>query len=283
MNTAFLTETATFSLDWNMITGFLTGKALPLVFKVIIALLIYFIGMKLIKGCMSLTKKAMEKAKVDVGVESFLLSALRIILYIALFLVIISYFGFQVTSLAALVASAGVTIGLALQGSLSNLAGGVLILVLKPFKIGDYIIAQGLEGTVTDIEIFYTKLSTGDNKKIVIPNGALSNGNIVNVSHQEFRRVDLVFGVSYNSNVKVVKDILTDIANKHELVDHEKAVNVYINEFAASSIDFGFRVWTRSENYWTLKWELMEQVKEAFDANGIEIPFNQLDVNLNNK
>lgn len=283
MNTALLTETATFSFDWDSVAAFLTGKALPVAIKVVIALLIYFVCMKVIKVCMNLTKKALEKAKVDAGVESFLLSALRIVLYIALLLVIIGFFGFEVASLGALVASAGVTVGLALQGSLSNLAGGVLILVLKPFKIGDYIIATGVEGTVTDIEIFYTKLSTGDNKKIVIPNGALSNSNIINVSHQEFRRVDLVFSVSYDSNVKAVKDILTDIATKHELVLQDRGFNVYINEFAASSIDFGFRVWTRSENYWTLKWELMEQVKEAFDANGIEIPFNQLDVNVNNK
>jgi len=283
MNTILLTETAKAGFDWASIGSFLTDKALPIVVKVIIALVIYFVGMKLIKIVTNLTKKAFEKAKVDAGVQSFLMSALRIVLYLVLFLAIIGYFGFQVTSLAALVASAGVTVGLALQGSLSNLAGGVLILVLKPFRIGDYIVAQGQEGTVTDIEIFYTTLSTGDNKKIVIPNGALSNGTVVNVSHQEFRRVDLVFGVSYDSNVKVVKDILSDIASKHELVLQEKGFNVYINEFAASSIDFGFRVWTRSENYWTLKWNLMEQVKEAFDANGIEIPFNQLDVNVNNK
>ena len=282
MNTVFLTETASFSFDWSVVTEFLTGKALPVAVKVLIALLIYFIGMKLIKGCVNLTKKAMEKAKVDAGVQSFLLSALRIVLYIALLLVILTYFGFQVTSLAALVASAGVTVGLALQGSLSNLAGGVLILVLKPFKIGDYIIAQGYEGTVTDIEIFYTTLSTGDNKKIVLPNGALSNGNIVNVSYQEFRRLDMVFGVSYNADIKKVKDILTSLGEKHELVEKDRGVTVFVNEFAASSIDFGFRVWTRSENYWTLKWELMEQVKEAFDANGIEIPFNQLDVHVTN-
>lgn len=283
MNTAFLTETATASLNWNMVVDFLTGKALPLVVKIIIALLIYFVGMKLIKGCVSLTKKAMEKAKVDAGVESFLVSAIRIVLYIALFLVIIGYFGFQVTSLAALVASAGVTVGLALQGSLSNLAGGVLILVLKPFKIGDYIIAQGYEGTVTDIEIFYTTLSTGDNKRIVLPNGALSNGNIVNVSHQEFRRVDFVLGVSYNADVKKVKDVLTALGEGHELVEQDRGITVFIDEFAASSINFGFRVWTKSENYWTLKWDMMEKVKEAFDANGIEIPFNQLDVHVNNQ
>ena len=283
MNTVFLTETTGFSFDWNTISEFLTGKALPVAFKVIIALLIYFIGMKIIKMCTNLTKKAFEKAKVDAGVQSFVLSAIRIVLYIALFLVIISYFGFQVTSLAALVASAGVTVGLALQGSLSNLAGGVLILVLKPFKIGDYIVAQGYEGTVKEIEIFYTTLATVDNKKIVLPNGALSNGNIVNVSHEAVRRVDLVFGVSYSSDVKKVKDILLTVANNHELVDHAQDVTIYIDEFAASSINFGFRVWTKSENYWTLKWDMMEKVKEAFDANGIEIPFNQLDVHVNNQ
>ena len=282
MNTAFLTEAATFSFDWNSIVNFLTGKALPVAFKVIIALVIYFIGTRLIKACTSLTKKALEKAKVDAGVQSFLMSMVRIVLFIALFLVILGYFGFQVTSLAALVASAGVTVGLALQGSLSNLAGGVLILVLKPFKIGDYIIAQGYEGTVSAIEIFYTTLSTGDNKRIVLPNGALSNGNIVNVSHQEYRRLDLVFGVSYNADVKKVKEILTTLGEEHELVEKDRGVTVFINEFAASSIDFGFRVWTKSANYWTLKWDLMEKVKEAFDANGIEIPFNQLDVHVTN-
>ena len=283
MNTVFLTEAGSTGLDWGSIGAFLTGKALPMVWKIIIALIIYFVGMKLIKLVTGLAKKAFEKAKVDAGVQSFVMSAIRIVLYIVLFLAIIGYFGFQVTSLAALVASAGVTVGLALQGSLSNLAGGVLILVLKPFHIGDYIIAQGYEGTVTEIEIFYTTLSTGDNKRIVLPNGALSNGNIVNVSHQEFRRVDFVLGVSYNADVKKVKDVLTALGESHELVDKERGVTVFIDEFAASSINFGFRVWTMSENYWTLKWDMMEKVKEAFDANGIEIPFNQLDVHVNNQ
>ena len=269
-----------------MFEGFvvlMTGTILPIAFKIVIALLIYFIGTKLMKWVLNLTDKAMDKGHVDKGVHSFLMSALRIVLYIVLIFVIVGYLGIATTGIAALFASAGVTVGLALQGSLSNLAGGVLILVLKPFKIGDYIVAAGVEGTVTDIEIFYTKLSTGDNKKIVIPNGTLSNTNIVNVSHQEFRRVDLVFGVSYNSDIKTVKNILADLAAKNELVLQDRDVNIYINEFAASSIDFGFRMWTKSENYWKLKWQMMEDVKAAFDANNIEIPFNQLDVNLNNK
>ncbi len=262
---------------------FLTGTVLPVAIKILIAVLIYWLGTKLMKWVIGITDKALNKAKVDAGVHSFILSALRIALYVVLAFVIVSYLGIATTGIAALFASAGVTVGLALQGSLSNLAGGVLILVLKPFKIGDYIVACGIEGTVTDIEIFYTKLSTGDNKKIVVPNGALANSNITNVSHQEFRRVDMVFSVAYNSDVKQVKDILAEVAAKNELVlkTEDRSVNIYINEFAASSIDFGLRVWTRSENYWSVKWQTMEDVKAAFDAAGIEIPFNQLDVNLN--
>ncbi|MBO5353887.1 MAG: mechanosensitive ion channel [Lachnospiraceae bacterium] len=262
------------------VLAFITASILPALIKILIAIVIYYVGTKLMKFIMNVTEKAMEKGKVDAGVQSFIKSALRIVLYIVLAFIIISYLGIATTGIAALFASAGVTVGLALQGSLSNLAGGVLILILKPFKIGDYIVACGEEGTVTDIEIFYTKLSTVDNRKIVIPNGALSNSNITNVSHEEFRRVDLVLGVSYESDVKTVKNILADIAAKNEMVLKDRDINIYINEFAASSIDFGFRVWTKAENYWTLKWQLMEDVKAAFDANHIEIPFNQIDVNM---
>ena len=164
------------------VIAFITATLLPFVIKIIVALLIYFVGNKLIKLIMTLTKKGLEKVGVEAGVQSFLLSAVRIVLFIVLMLVVVGYLGVATTSIAALFASAGVTIGLALQGSLSNLAGGVLLLVLKPFKVGDYIVAAGQEGTVTDIEIFYTKLSTTDNRKIVIPNGTLSNTNIINVS-----------------------------------------------------------------------------------------------------
>ncbi len=263
--------------------AFCTATLIPALIKILIAVAIYYIGSKLIKVLIGLTEKAMEKGKVDAGVQSFIKSALKIVLFVVLVFLIVSYLGIATTGIAAVFASAGVTVGLALQGSLSNLAGGVLILVLKPFKVGDYIVACGEEGTVTEIEIFYTKLSTVDNKKIVIPNGALSNSNITNVSHEEFRRVDLVLGVSYESDVKTVKNILADIAAKNEMVLKDRDINIYINEFAASSIDFGFRVWTKSENYWALKWQLMEDVKAAFDANNIEIPFNQLDVNMKNQ
>ncbi len=263
------------------ILAFVTATLLPFAIKIVVALLIYFIGNKLIKLIVNLTKKGLEKVGVEAGVQSFLLSAIRIVLFIVLVLAVVGYLGVATTSIAALFASAGVTIGLALQGSLSNLAGGVLILVLKPFRVGDYIVAAGVEGTVTDIEIFYTKLSTTDNRKIVVPNGTLSNTNIINVSHEKTRRVDMVIGVSYSSDIAKVKNILATLAERNEAVLKDKPVNIYINEFGASSIDFGFRVWVEAANYWTTKWQMMEDIKAAFDENGIEIPFNQVDVNIN--
>jgi small conductance mechanosensitive channel len=264
---------------------FLTETAIPALIKVAIALAIYFVGAYLIKTLLNVTAKAMEKANLEEGVQSFLKSALRIVLYVVLVFILISYFGIETTGLAALFASAGVTVGLALQGSLSNLAGGVLILILKPFKVGEYIIAGGDEGTVISIEILCTKLRTGDNKIIVIPNGALANSSITNASREEFRRVDMVFSVAYDSDLKLVKSLLQQVGERHELTlkDDAHQVTVFISEFGASSIDFGFRVWCKNSDYWTVKWELMEQVKDAFDANNIEIPFNQLDVNMKNQ
>lgn len=265
--------------------AFCTTTLIPALIKILISLVIYWLGNKLIKLLLNITEKAMEKAKLDEGVQSFLKSALKIVLFVVLLFVIISYLGIATIGLAALFASAGVTVGLALQGSLSNLAGGVLILILKPFKVGEYIIACGDEGTVISIEILCTKLRTGDNKVVVIPNGALANSNITNVSREEFRRVDMIFGVEYDSDLKLVKRLLQEAGEKHELVlkDEDHAIKVFISEFGASSIDFGFRVWCKNADYWTVKWDLMEQVKEAFDANNIEIPYNQLDVNVKNK
>ncbi|MGN0506107.1 MAG: mechanosensitive ion channel family protein [Lachnospiraceae bacterium] len=268
---------------FDVVVAFITGTLLPLIVKILIALLIYYVGTKLIKVVVNLTKKGLERAKIEASVETFLLSGERIALYGLLIFVIVGYVGIATSSIVALVGSVGVTVGLALQGSLSNLAGGVLILVLKPFKVGDYIVATGVEGTVTDIEIFYTKLSTTDNKKIVVPNGALSNTNIVNVSHEPYRRVDLSLPVAYDSDIKKVKDVLTKLAERNELIEKDRDVNVFIDEFADSSINFGFRMWTKAENYWTLKWQMMEDVKAAFDENGIEIPFNQLDVTVKGK
>lgn len=264
----------------TLVSTFIVGTLIPTIVRIVIAVLLYLIGSKLIQLVVNLTKKGLEKAKAEASVETFLLSAVRIVLYVLLGFVIVGYLGFATSSIVALVGSIGVTIGLALQGSLANLAGGVLILILKPFKVGDYIVAAGIEGTVTEIEIFYTSLCTPDNKKIVVPNGALSNTNITNVSHEPFRRVDFNLPVAYQSDLKQVKDVLAKLAQNNEMVEQDRDVNIFVNDFADSAIQIGFRVWTKSENYWVLKWQMAEDVKAAFDENHIEIPFNQLDVNV---
>ena len=263
--------------------------AWPKVFEIgkviIVALLIWFIGKKLIGLALKITKRAMEKGKVDDGVQSFLMSLVRILLYGVLFVVLVGTVGINTASIITLLGSAGVAIGLALQGSLSNFAGGVLILILKPFKIGDYIVAKGLEGTVTGIDIFYTKLLTTDNRLVVLPNGSLSNSDLVNVSHEATRRVDLVASVDYGSDIKKVKAILFDIGSdlEYSFEDEGHPVQVYVNSYEASSIDLGLRFWVKAEDYWTVRAEVMQRVKEVFDANGVTIPFNQLDVTIVNK
>lgn len=255
-------------------------KAFDLGKTLIIVLLIWIIGKKLIKLALNLLKKGLERGKVEAGVETFLMSLVRIVLHGILILTIAGTIGFETTSVVTLVGSAGLTIGLALQGSLSNFAGGVLILILKPFVIGDYIVVGGDEGTVTSIDIFYTKLLTPDNRCIVLPNGALSNSNLVNVTNQKKRRIDLVISVAYDSDIDKVKAVLLDLAKNHEFVLQEEPQMAFISQFAASSIDMNLRFWVASENYWTTLWDMREKVKAAFDANGITIPFNQLDVSI---
>ncbi len=274
--------------DFSFLEAFWTA-AWPVLFTIfktiVIALLIWFIGKKVIGFALKIAKRAMEKGNVDDGVQSFLMSLIRILLYGVLIVILAGTVGIETGSVIALLGSAGLAIGLALQGSLSNFAGGVLILVLKPFRIGDYIVANGLEGVVTGIDIFYTKLCTGDNRVVVLPNGALSNSNLVNVSQEETRRVDLVASVDYNSDIKAVKSILFDIASglEYSFEDESHPIQVYVDTYGDSAINVGLRFWVKAENYWDAKWTANEQIKEKFDAAGISIPFNQLDVMIKNK
>ncbi len=275
-------------MDWTVLESFLDAawpKAFEIVKIIVAALLIWFIGRKVIKLILKFVKHAFDKTDFDDGVESFLMSLIRILLNGILIVILAGTVGIETGSVIALLGSAGLAIGLALQGSLSNFAGGVLILILKPFKIGDYIVVNGMEGTVTGIDIFYTKLRTGDNRVVVLPNGTLSNSNLVNVSQEPIRRVDLVASVDYGSDMKKVKAILFDIASdlEYSFEDEGHPVQVYVNSYEASSIDLGLRFWVKAEDYWTAKWEATEQIKEKFDAAGISIPFNQLDVMIKNK
>jgi small conductance mechanosensitive channel len=228
------------------------------------------------------TKKVLSKREVDITLQKFLLNLLNWVLKILLFITVVAKLGIETTSFAAILASAGLAIGLALQGSLANFAGGILIIIFKPIKIGDYIEAQGVSGSVKEIEIFTTKLNTTDNKEIIIPNGALSNGNIVNYSTEATRRVDFTFGVGYDSDIKKTKEVISRVINSHPLVLKEPVPAVNLSELADSSINFFTRGWVKKEDYWTVKFDILEQTKEALDAAGIEIPYpHSVQINKN--
>lgn len=270
-----------FSLvDWivshipNMLSGILLA---------IVAIIIFAIGRKLINLLVKLLDKSFRKSSMDLGVIKFLNSFIRISLNIVLIVIIAGFVGLETTSLATIIGSAGLAIGLSLQGSLSNFAGGVLVLILKPFTIGDYIISGSNEGVVKGIDIFYTRLLTADNKLVVIPNGALSNSPITNVTNQDIRRVDIVVGVDYSEDIRKVKNLLSDIANNYELIEKDKGVDIFVDELASSSVNIGFRVWAKTENYWKVKWDMNENIKYEFDKAGISIPFDQLDVSIKKK
>ena len=240
------------------------------------------IGARLIKIFINFLKKTMNKAKVEPGVITFLSSLIKYVLYFILIMMVLSQFGVTASSVVAVLGSAGLTIGLALQGSLSNFAGGVLILLLKPFVVGDYIIetADNQEGTVSEITIFYTKLLTVDNKAIMIPNGTLSNSSIINASAMDKRRVDIEVRVSYDSDLAKVKDILRNIIENDEAMLKDQDSNVFVSLLGDSGITMGVRLWVKSDDFWTTKWRITEQIKQEFDKNGIEIPLPQMDVNV---
>lgn len=241
--------------------------------KVLAAILIWIIGTWIIKMLMKGIKKAMTKANYDDSLKKFLLNLLTWIFKIVLILVVLGTMGVETTSFAAILAAAGLAIGMALQGSLGNFAGGVLIMTFKPFKIGDLIEAQGQIGVVKEIEIFTTKLTGLSNREIIIPNGALSNGNIINFTTEGTRRVDLVFGVSYDADIKQTKEVLMNVLTSNPKVLQEPAPAVTVLELADSSVNFAVRPWCKAEHYWDVYFEVTENTKEALDAAGIEIPY----------
>ena len=250
--------------------------------QLVIAIVILLIGSKIIKMITKMLRRSLERGSADAGVISFVCSLTKYVLYFLLIMMILSGFGVTTGSVVALLGSAGFTLGLALQGSLANFAGGVLILILKPFKVGDYIIesAGGNEGTVVGITIFYTKLSTVDNKQILIPNGSLSNTTIVNVSAMENRKLDLRIGVSYEANLAKTKEVLRQVVDANELILKDEPIDIFVSELGESSVEMGVRVWVKNEDYWTLRWKMTEDIKNALDANEISIPYPQMDVHM---
>ena len=247
---------------------------------VILAFIVFLIGGKIIKWIVKILKKSMERANAEQGVVTFVSSLCKYALYFVLLLTILSNFGVTASSVIAVLGSAGLTIGLALQGSLSNFAGGVLILLLKPFVVGDYIIenTDKQEGTVSEITIFYTKLLTPDNKAIMIPNGTLSNSSIINVTAMKNRRLDLLFGVAYDSDIVKVKTIMEKVMKEDESVLKNEEMSVFVSDLLDSSMQMGLRCWVKKDDYWIARWRLIENVKLAFDEAGVEIPYPQMDV-----
>ncbi len=248
--------------------------------QVIIAIIVYAVGAKLIKMTVKIVRKTLERRNTDIGVIQFLSALIRYSMYFVLFMVILNLFGIATTSAVAVLGSCGVAVGLALQGSLANFAGGVLILLLKPFVVGDYIIEGANEGTVYEISIFYTKLKTVDNKVIVIPNGNLSNSSLINVSHMDNRRVDVAVGIAYEADIRTAKDILYKVAEKDPARLPDEDIIVAVDNLGASSVDMTVRIWVKSEDYWPTKWRLTENIKYALDENNISIPYQQIDVQI---
>jgi len=256
--------------------------ALSFIVQVIIAIIVLLIGGKIIKWIVKILKKSLEKSRIEAGVAGFLASLVKWALYFVLIMIILSAFGVTTGSVIAVLGSAGLTLGLSLQGSLANFAGGVLILLLKPFTVGDYIQekSSNLEGTVKNITIFYTMLTTVDNKEISIPNGNLSNSSIVNVTKNPTRRVDVNVSVAYQSDLKKVKEVLYSVAVSNDKVLKDQPIDVFVADLEDSCVKMELRVWAATSEYWNVKWNLTESVKTAMDSNNIEIPFPQLDVSI---
>ena len=250
--------------------------------QVVVAIIVLLIGSRIIKFLLKLIRKSLDRSKVEAGVVTFLCSLVKYSLYFVLAMIILAQFGVTTSSVVAVLGSAGLTLGLALQGSLSNFAGGVLILLLKPFVVGDYIIdgVTGQEGTVSSITIFYTKLLTIDNRMILIPNGTLSNSSITNVTHMEKRRIDLLIGVSYEANLAKTKQVLLDVVKSEDKILPGEPVDVYVSELADSSVQMGVRAWVKAEAYWPIRWKMTEDSKNALDANGTAIPYSPMDVTV---
>ena len=251
-------------------------------FQVVLALVFFFIGRCLIKWVRKVVRRSFERSKADTGVATFVDSLLKYGLYFLLIFSIAARFGVDTASVAALVASSGVTLGLALQGSLSNFAGGVLILLLKPFEVGDYIVEDTnmKEGTVKEIQIFYTKMATVDNQTVVVPNSILTENSLTNVTARPERQLDLKVGISYDADLRKAKKLIEDMLRSDEAIIQDEDVKVFVDSLADSSVVIGLRAWVPTDKYWAARWRLLEEIKLTFDDEGIEIPYDQLTVHV---
>ena len=272
-------------LEWKVVEDWLVrlgGSALDLLMKIALALVAYFVVKKILKRFCRWLSGQMERKNVDVSVRSFVLSIIRYgVMIFTVVTIVVNLDLIQASSIAAVIASAGVGISLALQGGLSNFAGGVIILLLKPFRAGDYIIVPEaqVEGTVKKIEMYYTTVTSIDNQVIMVPNASLTNNTVTNVTAMDRRKLEVKVGVGYQTDLKKAKEILQQLLEADSRVE-EKERQVFVDSLGESAVVLGFRAWVKTEDYWAVKWEMNEKIKARFDEEGIEIPYNQLDVTI---
>ena len=249
--------------------------------RVLIGLVILLIGLAVIKALLKMLEKSLKASKLNESLHGFIKSLSSFGLNIVLFVTVLGLLGIPMATFVAILGAAGLAIGFALRDSLGNIAGGIIILTARPFNVGDFISAQGEMGTVKEILILHTRLSTPDNKKVVIPNGPLANGNITNFSSEDLRRVDLTYGVGYDDDIRQVKAILTELVESHELTLKDPEPMIRVIEHGDSSVNFTVRAWCNKEDYWSIYYDLQEAVKIRFDEENISIPYPQMDVHMN--
>lgn len=263
---------------WNVIVNWMTSTGIRLV----IAVILMIVSFKIVNVCTKKLYKKLQKKHADETLSRVGTQTLKITLKVLILVCLVGYVGIETASISAVIASIGVGISLAVQGTLSNFAGGVIIIVMRPFKLGDYITSNDVSGTVEDIKLFYTNIVTPDNKAISIPNGSLANNVIVNVSAKETRRCDVTVSAAYGSDVDAVREIIRKVCEENELILKDPEPFIKLSNMGTSSLDFVVRVWCKNGDYWTVNFYLLDAIKKAFDANGIVIPFNQLDVTVRN-
>lgn len=272
--------------SWDMVVKYVQNSLpgiLDFFVKLIIAIIVLLVGRKIIKFVRKFVRKFLAKTTWDEGVKQFFDNLCNAGLHFVLIMVVLGKFGITASSVIAVIGSVGLSVGLALQGSLSNFAGGVLILILKPFKVGDYIVedTHGNEGTVIEIQLFYTKLLTIDNKTVILPNGNLSNTSLTNITQQDKRRIDITVGISYDSDIRLAKNVIEKVVADEPKRLLEDKYDIFVDSLGDSSVNIGLHVWVRMEDYWEARWRITENIKYVLDENGIEIPFPQVAVTMN--
>jgi small conductance mechanosensitive channel len=270
-----------FNISPEQLASIYNAYVIPWTIKIVIALLIFLVGRIIVKMIGRVIGKVLTHTKLDKILVDFIQTLVQALLFIFVLVAALDQLGVNTNSMIALLGAAGLAIGLALQGSLQNFAAGFMLLMFRPFKAGDFVEAAGAAGVIEKISIFSTIMRTGDNKEIIIPNGAIYGGNIVNYSKRDTRRIDMSFGIGYGDDIRAARDVMSAIIKADTRVLAEPETLIAVGELGASSVNFVVRPWVKTEDYWAVKFDLTEKIKLAFDANGISIPFPQMDVHLN--